>query len=89
MSQTGKSMQALGFDSLTSRFRDLLGSDENKLDFKELDLDSPISPFKTPASVNAAGAGASNTSSCSSTSSAGSVSGSRNIVTKLPSKPDA
>ncbi|KAI9086621.1 hypothetical protein K1719_031215 [Acacia pycnantha] len=89
MSQTGKSMQALGYDSLTSRFRDLLGSDENKPDFKELDLDSPVSPLKTPASVNTAGAGASNTSSCSSTSSAGSVSGSRNTVAKLPSKPDA
>ncbi|XP_028790466.1 inactive TPR repeat-containing thioredoxin TTL3-like [Neltuma alba] len=88
MSQTGKPMQGLGFDSLTTRFRDLLASDENKPDFKELDLGSPVSPLKTPATVNAAGAGAPNTSSCSSSSSAGSVSGSRQTVAKLPCKPD-
>ncbi|XP_054811020.1 inactive TPR repeat-containing thioredoxin TTL3-like [Prosopis cineraria] len=88
MSQTGKSMRGLGFDSLATRFRDLLSSDENKPDFKELDLGSPVSPLKTRASVNPACAGASNTSSCSSSSSAGSVSGSRNAIAKLPNKPD-
>ncbi|EXB78105.1 Inactive TPR repeat-containing thioredoxin TTL3 [Morus notabilis] len=63
----------MGFDSsLTNRFRDSLSCD-NKPDFKELDLNSPVSPLMAARpSVNCNGA---TTTSSSSSSSSGSVSG--------------
>ncbi|KAF4386536.1 inactive TPR repeat-containing thioredoxin TTL3 [Cannabis sativa] len=83
MSHAGKSIQEMGFDSLTNRFRDALscrgnGSEnDNKPDFKELDLGSPVSPLRTRGSANAAGGGGATTSS-SSSSSSGSASGKTN-----------
>lgn len=78
---TGKSMQEMGFDSLTSRFRDSLSynrdtNNKNKPDFKELDLGSPVSPLTTRSSVNGGNGGgvAATISSCSSGTSSGSVS---------------
>ncbi|XP_062105876.1 inactive TPR repeat-containing thioredoxin TTL3-like [Humulus lupulus] len=85
MSHAGKSIQKMGFDSLTNRFRDALscrgnGSEnDNKPDFKELDLGSPVSPLRTRVSVNAAGGGGGGaTTSSSSSSSSGSASGKTN-----------
>ena len=66
-------MQEQGFDSLVVRFRDSVSCEENKPDFKELDLGSPVSPLKIRGVVNPGGGGAA-TSSCSSSLS-GSVSG--------------
>ena len=87
MSHGGKSLQEMGFDSLTNRFKDALscrsngGNDrsDNKPDFKELDLGSPVSPLRTRVSANGAGGvnGGATTSS-SSSSSSGSVSGKTN-----------
>ncbi|PQM42479.1 inactive TPR repeat-containing thioredoxin TTL3 [Prunus yedoensis var. nudiflora] len=78
---TGKSMQEMGFDSLTSRFRDSMSynsdtNNKNKPDFKELDLGSPVSPLMTRSSVNGGNGGvvAATTSSGSSGTSSGSVS---------------
>ncbi|KAL5571019.1 hypothetical protein UlMin_020616 [Ulmus minor] len=81
MSHSGKSIQETGFDSLTNRFRDSLScrSNDNKPDFKELDLGSPVSPLVTRASINGGGAGgAAATTSSSSSSSSGSCSGKPN-----------
>ncbi|KAF7822924.1 inactive TPR repeat-containing thioredoxin TTL3 [Senna tora] len=87
MSQTSKSMHKLGFDSLTARFRDSVSCEENRPDFKQLDLGSPVSPLKICGGGNAgSGDGAAATSS-SSSSSSGSVSG-RSNVPKLPKRPD-
>lgn len=87
MSQTGKSMQEPGFDSLTTRFRDSLSCEENKPDFKELDLGSPVSPLKIRGAGNAGSGGGAATTSSSSSSSSGSVSG-RSNAPKLPRRPD-
>lgn len=86
MSHTGKSIQEMGFDSLTDRFRNTLSCsniDNNKPDFKELDLGSPVSPLVTRTSGNGAGAGAGGgaaVSSSSSSSSSGSVTGKTNTA---------
>ena len=77
--QNGKSMQKLGFDSLSTRLRDSLSCEDNKPDFKELDLGSPVSPLKT--------AGVAATPNSSSSSSCGSVSGRANTA-KLLKRPD-
>jgi hypothetical protein len=76
MSHSAKPIQEMGIDSLTTQFRDSLGCDQNKPDFRELDLGSPVSPLTTRGSVVNGAAGAA-TSSCSSSSS-GSVSGKNN-----------
>ncbi|XP_054814372.1 inactive TPR repeat-containing thioredoxin TTL3-like [Prosopis cineraria] len=87
MSQSGKSVQELGYDSLTTRFRDSMSCEENKPDFKELDLGSFISPLKIRGAGNAgSGSGAAATSS-SSSSSSGSVTG-RSNAPKLPRRLD-
>ncbi|KAI4333859.1 hypothetical protein L6164_018616 [Bauhinia variegata] len=90
MSQTGrKSMPELSFDSLATRFRDSLSCDQNKPDFKELDLSSPVSPLKLRGAVNAGTAGGPATAATSSCSSSSSGSGSGRVIsTKLPKKPD-
>ncbi|XP_048328224.2 inactive TPR repeat-containing thioredoxin TTL3 isoform X1 [Ziziphus jujuba] len=87
MSETGKSIQEMGFDSLTDRFRNTLScsnnsnNNNNKPDFKELDLGSPVSPLITRPSGNGGGAGGGGAgggaavSSSSSSSSTGSVTG--------------
>ncbi|KAB8495638.1 hypothetical protein FH972_025381 [Carpinus fangiana] len=80
MSHSAKPIQEMGIDSLTTQFRDSLVCDQNKPDFRELDLGSPVSPLTTRGSVVNGAAGAA-TSSCSSSSS-GSVSG-RNNNTQL------
>lgn len=89
MSHTGKSIQEMGLDSLTDRFRNTLSCsgniDNNKPDFKELDLGSPVSPLVTRTSGNAgcagaAGGGGAAVSSSSSSSSSGSVSGKTNAA---------
>lgn len=89
MSHTGKSIQEMGLDSLTDRFRNTLSCssniDNNKPDFKELDLGSPVSPLVTRTSGNAGaaggpGGGGAAVSSSSSSSSSGSVSGKANAA---------
>ncbi|XP_031284400.1 inactive TPR repeat-containing thioredoxin TTL3-like [Pistacia vera] len=80
MSHSKKSLQDINFDSLTNRFADSLtfNDDNNKPDFKELDLGSPVSPLLTRGSVsNANGV----TTSTSSSSSSGSASGKSNTNT--------
>ncbi|GMN53971.1 hypothetical protein TIFTF001_023083 [Ficus carica] len=74
MANAGKSKQEMGFESsLTNRFRDSL-SCNNKPDFKELDLNSPVSPLMAArSSVN--NGNVATTTSSSSSSSSGSVSG--------------
>lgn len=69
-------------DSLTTRFRDSLGftnthSKDNKPDFRELDLGSPVSTLNNTTT----------TATSSSSSSSGSVSG-KTSSTHLPRKPD-
>lgn len=76
MSHSAKPVQEMGLDSLTTQFRDSLGCDQNKPDFRELDLGSPVSPLTTRGSVVNGASGAA-TSSCSSSSS-GSFSGKNN-----------
>lgn len=77
-------------DSLTSRFHNSTddGKEENKPDFKELDLLSPVSPLLTNrfSTNNNGNAAATTTSSSSSSSSAGSFSGKNNNIaaTHLP-----
>ncbi|KAL5864724.1 hypothetical protein ACOSQ3_002238 [Xanthoceras sorbifolium] len=86
MSHSKKSIQEVSFDSLTHRFPDSLSFDDNnKPDFKELDLGSPVSPLITRASVNNNnGGGGTTTTSTSSSSSSGSVSGKISTTTQLP-----
>ncbi|EPS72637.1 hypothetical protein M569_02119, partial [Genlisea aurea] len=77
-SHSGKSKPELGLESLSGRFRASLacGEDENKPDFRELDLGSPISPLRGRTAA-AAGGGftTTTTTTSSSSSSSGSVSG--------------
>lgn len=81
MSHTVKSIQEMGSDSLTGRFRDGFSLGDNKPDVKDHDLSSPVSPLMmTRSSVtgdNGYGIGGANTSS-SSSSSSGSVTGKTN-----------
>ncbi|KAG8659902.1 hypothetical protein MANES_02G091500v8 [Manihot esculenta] len=76
-------------DSLATRFRDSLTftNPTKKLDSKELDLGSPVSPLTVPASLNNA---TTTTPSTSTSSSSGSVSSTKtiNTSTKLPKKPE-
>ncbi|KAF8391236.1 hypothetical protein HHK36_023538 [Tetracentron sinense] len=74
MSHSGKPISDLGFDSLTDQFRGGLSCDNNKPDFKELDLGSPVSPLRTRGSRGGVAASGLTTTS-SSSSSSGSVSG--------------
>lgn len=78
MSHTVKSIQEMGSDSLTGRFRGGFSLEDNKPDVKEQDLSSPVSPLMmTRSSVtgdNGYGISGANTSS-SSSSSSGSVTG--------------
>ncbi|XAR68280.1 hypothetical protein NMG60_11003357 [Bertholletia excelsa] len=71
MAHSGK--PELGFDTLTDRFRDSLSCD-NKPDFRELDLGSPVSPLRTRTTSGPAPGGLTSSSS-SSSSSSGSLSG--------------
>ncbi|KAJ4976811.1 hypothetical protein NE237_001917 [Protea cynaroides] len=66
MSHPGKPIPEMEFDSLADRFRSALSCENNKPDFKELDLGSPVSPLRTRGGGPAAS---------SSSSSSGSVSG--------------
>ncbi|OVA12284.1 Tetratricopeptide repeat-containing domain [Macleaya cordata] len=68
MSHSNKHIPEIGFDSLNDRFRSTLICEDNKPDFKELDLGSPVSPLRTARN------GVAPTTS-SSSSSSGSVSG--------------
>ncbi|XP_028761734.1 inactive TPR repeat-containing thioredoxin TTL3 [Neltuma alba] len=87
MSQSGKSERELGYDSLATRFRDSLTCEENKPDFKELDLGPFISPLKIRSAGNASSGGGAAATSSSSSSSSGSVTG-RSNAPKLPRRPD-
>ncbi|XP_050367775.1 TPR repeat-containing thioredoxin TTL1 [Argentina anserina] len=71
MSHSGKPISEPGVDSLSDRLRDSLSCCEanNKPDFRELDLGSPVSPLRTRQSGGLA------TATSSSSSSSGSVSG--------------
>ncbi|XP_044501633.1 inactive TPR repeat-containing thioredoxin TTL3-like [Mangifera indica] len=83
MSHSKKFLQDINFDSLTNRFADSLtfNDDNNKPDFKELDLGSPVSPLLTRGSVtNANGV----TTSTSSSISSGSASAKSNTTPQLP-----
>ena len=52
MSQSAKPIQEISsFDSLTTQFHDSLSCDENKPDFRKLNLASPVSPLRTRGSV--------------------------------------
>lgn len=101
MSETGKSIQEMGFDSLTDRFRNSLScsnnsnnNNNNKPDFKELDLGSPVSPLVTRPSGNGGGAGGGGVgggaavSSSSSSSSSGSATGKTNNNAQLGRRSD-
>ncbi|KAL0559930.1 hypothetical protein IC582_000313 [Cucumis melo] len=81
MSHTVKSIQEMGSDSLTGRFRDGFSLGDNKPDVKDHDLSSPVSPLMMTRSSgtgdNGYGIGGPNTSS-SSSSSSGSVTGKTN-----------
>ncbi|KAF2290713.1 hypothetical protein GH714_015133 [Hevea brasiliensis] len=76
-------------DSFANRFRDCTCNNTKKLDFKELDLGSPVSTLTIRPSINNAGT-TTTTPSTSSSSSSGSVSSSKTIAssTKLPKKPE-
>ncbi|KAF5481434.1 hypothetical protein F2P56_002083 [Juglans regia] len=92
MSHSAKPIQEMGVDSLITRFQDTLGCDQNKPDFRELDLGSPVSPLMTTTrgSVANGSCGGAATSSCSSSSS-GSISGKNNnnqLVKRSESKPN-
>ncbi|KAF2302281.1 hypothetical protein GH714_033976 [Hevea brasiliensis] len=76
-------------DSFTNRFRDSVTCSNNtrKLDFKELDLGSPVSPLTIRASLNNA---TTSTPSSSTSSSSGSVSATKitNTSIQFPKKPE-
>ncbi|CBI20201.3 unnamed protein product, partial [Vitis vinifera] len=67
MSHSGKPMSEVGLGAVADRFRETLNCDNNKPDFKELDLGSPVSPLRTRRS-GPAGSGVTTTSSSSSSS---------------------
>ncbi|KAJ4980563.1 hypothetical protein NE237_031400 [Protea cynaroides] len=75
MSHSSKPITEVGFDSLTDRFRGALSCENNKPDFKELDLGSPVSPLRTRGSAGVGPAASGLTTTSSSSSSSGSVSG--------------
>nr|XP_023925721.1 inactive TPR repeat-containing thioredoxin TTL3-like isoform X2 [Quercus suber] len=82
MSHSAKPIQEISsFDSLTTRLHDSLSCDENKPDFRELDLASPVSPLRTRGSV-ANGA----LTPSSSSSSSGSASAKNSNNTQLASR---
>ncbi|KAM3697561.1 hypothetical protein ACB098_06G122500 [Castanea mollissima] len=84
MSHSAKPIQEISsFDSLTTRFHDSLSCDENKPDFRELDLASPVSPLRTRGSV---ANGALTSSSSSSSSGSASAKNSNNTHTQLASR---
>ncbi|KAM1017457.1 hypothetical protein ACFX13_047772 [Malus domestica] len=100
---SAKSLQEMGFDSLTNRFRDSLSYNDtttitndhsNKPDVKQLDLGSPVSPLMTRSSANGcnglghSGGAAVTSSSCSSGTSSGSVS-SKTSNTQLGRRSDS
>ncbi|WKA12005.1 hypothetical protein VitviT2T_029446 [Vitis vinifera] len=84
MSHSGKPMSEVGLGAVADRFRETLNCDNNKPDFKELDLGSPVSPLRTRRS-GPAGSGVTTTSSSSSSS--GSVS-CRNANNQLAKRAD-
>ncbi|PIA34108.1 hypothetical protein AQUCO_03900190v1 [Aquilegia coerulea] len=77
MSNLNKPISEIGLDSLTDRFQRSCYDEDNKPDFKELDLGSPVSPLRTTSRVvNGGSNGVSGiTTTSSSSSSSGSVSG--------------
>ncbi|XP_042490274.1 TPR repeat-containing thioredoxin TTL1-like [Macadamia integrifolia] len=75
MSHSGKPITEIGFDSLSDRFCGALSCENNKPDFKELVLDSPVSPLRTRGLGGGGPAVSGVTTTSSSSSSSGSVSG--------------
>uniref|UniRef100_A0A7C9CL78 Thioredoxin domain-containing protein n=2 Tax=Opuntia streptacantha TaxID=393608 RepID=A0A7C9CL78_OPUST len=79
MSNTGKPLSNLSLDSLSDQFKDssLSTVDNNKPDFRELDLGSPVSPLRTTRASGPApnSLTTTTTTTSSSSSSSGSVSG--------------
>lgn len=91
MANTGKPISELGIDTLSDRFKDSSLSlshdninlvNNNKPDFRELDLGSPVSPLRTrtsgPAPSSLTATTTTTTTTSSSSSSSGSVSGRKN-----------
>ncbi|KAA8526297.1 hypothetical protein F0562_008500 [Nyssa sinensis] len=57
MSHPGKPLREMGLDSLADRFQESFSFDQNKPDFKELHLGSPISPLVTRGGSGGGGGG--------------------------------
>ncbi|KZV14629.1 hypothetical protein F511_41689 [Dorcoceras hygrometricum] len=98
MSRSGKSMSEQGLETLSDRLRSTMAYDGggehvsvNKLDFRELDLGSPVSPLR----ARTGSAAAITTTTSSSSSSSGSVSGrsasgfNPNVPRKTDSNPNS
>ncbi|OIS99021.1 PREDICTED: TPR repeat-containing thioredoxin TTL1-like [Nicotiana attenuata] len=102
MSHSGKPISEMGFDSLADRLRNSLLSscnineekeeekNDNKPDFRELDLGSPVSPLMTRTSRLSTSTTTTTTTTTSSRSSSSSGSGSgRNVLCSGPRRSDS
>ncbi|XP_073029057.1 TPR repeat-containing thioredoxin TTL1-like isoform X3 [Primulina eburnea] len=98
MSQLKKTTSELGPETLSDRLRSSLtygeednGAEVNKPDFRELDLGSPLSPFRTRTGGRLSATSTATTTTSSSSSSSGSLSGRMSTGPNLniPKKPDS
>ncbi|CAO2836208.1 unnamed protein product [Amaranthus hypochondriacus] len=81
MANTGKPISDLGIETLSDRLKD--SSINNKPDFRELDLGSPVSPLRTRTNVPNPTSLTTTTTTSSSSGSSGSFPG-RNVVNPVP-----